>query len=131
VGVAATVKVTGVDDAVPPAKELTVSQEGGAFVASSTVKGVPPVAVEVIEMVWAGPGVHVGVPLGLVYVQVIVTPEAARPEVVEVTVSATVAVFAVPLAGVNVSVVLPVLLPAQPGAALTEYVRVWLAKVKV
>jgi hypothetical protein len=60
-----------------------------------------------------------------------VTPEATRPEVVEVTVSATVAVAAVPPAGVKVRVVLPVLFPAQPGAVLTLYVSVWLAKVKV
>jgi hypothetical protein len=95
------------------------------------VNGVPPVAAEVTDTVCAGPGVQVGVELGLVYTQVTVTPETARPEVEEVTASATVAVFAVPPAGVKVRVVLPVLLPAQPGAALTEYVRVWFAKVKV
>ena len=66
VGVAATVKVTGVDVAVPPEKELTVSQAGGAFVLSSTVNGVPPVAAEVTDTVCAGLGVQVGVELGLV-----------------------------------------------------------------
>jgi hypothetical protein len=54
---AATVNVTGLLLAVPPAYELTVSQFGGGFVVLSTVNAVPPAAVDVTEIVCAGPGV--------------------------------------------------------------------------
>jgi hypothetical protein len=54
---AATVNVTGLALAVPPAKELTVSQLGGGFVVLSTVNAVPPAAADVTEIVCAGPGV--------------------------------------------------------------------------
>src|ERR1700742_2459057 len=86
---ATTVNVTAVELAVPPAKELTVSHAGGGVPELSTVNGVPPVSAEVTEIVWAGPGVYTG-PTGL-RAHVIVTGEAARPEVVAVSVSFTVA----------------------------------------
>jgi hypothetical protein len=88
--VATTVNVTGVALAVPPAKELTVSQAGGGVPELSTVKGVPPGDVDVTEIVCATPGVYTG-PTGL-RAQVMVTPDATRPVAVPFTVSFTVEV---------------------------------------
>jgi hypothetical protein len=128
---ATTVNVTAVALAVPPANELTVSQAGGGTPELSTVKGVPPVAAEVTEIVCAGPGVYTG-PVGL-RAQVIVTPDAARADVVAVTVSLTVDVISLVPPALNWITVAPVLAPTHPAVTLTMNDRpaAWFAVLSV
>jgi hypothetical protein len=112
---AATVNVTAVDVAVPPASELTESHAGGAFVTLSMVNGVPPEAADVTETLCAGPGVYVP----LLRAHVIATVAGAvRPEVVAVTVLFAVVVASATPPARKCTVVAPVVAPTQPATSL-------------
>ena len=86
--VADTENCTGTPDvAVPPDVELGVIQPAEGFVTVSIVKGVPPVAEEVIETFCAVPGAYVaGAPGVLTQTRDIDDGVDERPEVVAVTV---------------------------------------------
>ena len=83
---ACTVNVDAVELADGALAEPTVNQAAAGFVVVSMVKGVPPVAAEVTEIVCARPGVYVNPD----FVQNTVAAGADRPEVVDVAVTFTV-----------------------------------------
>jgi hypothetical protein len=115
-------KFTAVVEAVPPESGVAVNHEGSAKVLFSIVNGVPLGVSDLTASVCAGPGVYTG-PTGFrVHVNVIAAGVVISGDV-EPTVTATVAVTMRSTPALvlkrKVTVLEPLLKPAQPAAALT------------